>query len=276
MKPIRLFAILIALTCVAFGQGIRFGDGQPVWTTISAGSNPALGVIPNAVINFCNFPANGTPCTNKATTYTDQTLSVSCSSSTQIVLAGTTSCVGTADALGNWGVWIAPGQYAYTITASGTSSGPYFVSIGLQPKNGGDNTKQVKVDVSGATTSTAVTEIYAQTANRNYTWPDAAITVTGAVFQDCGSTSGATQNCANTVKPVWFSVRGDVLLNSAATQAVGSLPFTSSSSYSCVCSDLTSAAGICNFTTYTSGASATIQESSGSTTDHLRYQCSGF
>ena len=86
--------------------------------------------MPSASINFCAAPANAVPCTNKVTTYTDSTLLTACATSTQVVLAGTTSCVAKSDTLGNWGVWAPPGQYTYTITNSqGKSFGPYSVTL---------------------------------------------------------------------------------------------------------------------------------------------------
>lgn len=126
----------------------------------------------------------------------------------------------------------------------------------------------------GATTFTN-TLTSAPSANRTSTLPDASITVSGAVFQDCGSTSGGTQACAGTVKPTFYVIRGDVLLNSAATQSITGLPFTAAADYSCSGSDLTNAAGIISFNTYAT-SSVTVQESGGGTSDHIRWQCSGF
>jgi hypothetical protein len=92
----------------------------------------------------------------------------------------------------------------------------------------------------------------------------------------CGATTGSTQNCAKTLELFPFIIFGDVLLNSASTQAITTLPFTSSSTYACYGSDLTTAAGTVSFPTYTSGAQVTIQETNGTTSDHLRYSCSGY
>jgi hypothetical protein len=125
--PFLLIPFLL-IAASAFGQGQRFGDQQPVQSGQTPGG-PIFSV-PNAVINWCNSPANGAPCTNKAQTYTDATLSVPCPTSTQIVLATTSTCVGTTDAFGNWGVWVAPGTYSFTITIpNGNSIGPFSVTI---------------------------------------------------------------------------------------------------------------------------------------------------
>lgn len=120
-----------------------------------------------------------------------------------------------------------------------------------------------------------VLSMAAITSNRAYLMPDASGTVALIVTQDCGSTSGATQLCAGTVKPNWYSLRGVVVLNSAATQSITGLPFASSASYSCHGSNETTAAGIVSFNTY-AAASVTIQESGGTTSDHLRWACEGF
>jgi hypothetical protein len=124
--------LLLPISAIAQNVGVRVGDGQP---TESLKSVPGVGSnfivsVPNASISFCQAPANGVPCTNKARTYTDSSLNTACSTVTQIVLSGTNNCVGTTNQQGKWGVWVAPGEYAYTVTANGASSGPYFVTAG--------------------------------------------------------------------------------------------------------------------------------------------------
>ncbi len=90
-------------------------------------------------------------------------------------------------------------------------------------------------------------------------------------IQDCGTTS----TCANTQKSLVI-VRGSVAFPTATTVTVISLPFTSSASYSCTAGDATTAAGVVNATTYTSGASVTFTETGGANTDTMRYICAGF
>jgi hypothetical protein len=90
--------------------------------------------------------------------------------------------------------------------------------------------------------------------------------------QDCGSTS----TCANTAKSPWIMVRGSVAFPTATTVTVTSLPFSSASSYSCMAGDATTAAGVVNATTYTSGSSVTFTETGGVNTDTARYMCIGF
>lgn len=125
----RLLFLLGFLVCAlsAHAQGVYF-PSQVTQSATVAGFPGVLIIPASPIIAFCNAPANAVPCTNKATTYTDATLLTPCSTSTQIVREGTNSCVSTPDAQGNWGVWVASGQYAYTITISGANFGPYYVT----------------------------------------------------------------------------------------------------------------------------------------------------
>lgn len=110
-------------------------------TTINQGSpQPGPGstimypmlAIPGSIINICNSPAIGLPCTNKATTYTDTTKSTACPSNAQVTQAGSHTCTQFADAQGGWGVWIGAGNYTYTITTSYGSFGPFdFTAQGI-------------------------------------------------------------------------------------------------------------------------------------------------
>jgi hypothetical protein len=78
---LRVLPILILLSALpTFAHGMRFGDGQPVSSAETSGG--VLCSVPSGTINFCNYPANAVPCTNKATTYTDITLDAACPSIT--------------------------------------------------------------------------------------------------------------------------------------------------------------------------------------------------
>lgn len=112
-------------------------------------------------------------------------------------------------------------------------------------------------------------------ANRQWALPNATGTISLGSVQFCGATTGGTQACAGTAESLPITVFGDVLLNSATTQSITTLPFTAGADYSCTGSDLTTAAGIVSFNTY-AAASVTIQESGGTNADHLRYICVGF
>lgn len=129
LKSLFLIVFLAMTGGRLFAQGVRF-EAPPVQQVANVGGNANVVTIPTqATINFCTFPANGVPCTNKATTYTASNLQTSCATSTQIVLAGTTNCVGFPDVRGNWGVWVPSGQYSYTLSVNGANFGPYGISL---------------------------------------------------------------------------------------------------------------------------------------------------
>lgn len=115
----------------ASAQAVRV-DPQPVTTIASnvpTGAMAPVLAIPGASIHLCGYPSTGQPCTNLATTYTDATASIACPSDAQVVPATGSSCTGTADEQGNFGFWVKPGLYAYTITlTSGQTYGPYPVT----------------------------------------------------------------------------------------------------------------------------------------------------
>jgi hypothetical protein len=110
-----LTLLLLFAPALCFSQGVRIDN------IAIRGANP-LQSVNNAVITVCTVSGTGTPCTPLATTYTDATLNTPCSTLTQVVLAGTTTCVGLADNFGNYGFWVAPGTYVVTITAVGVPS----------------------------------------------------------------------------------------------------------------------------------------------------------
>jgi hypothetical protein len=138
MKRLAQLAFLFLLFAAGAGaplyaQGYRFDNqvAQELLTFQINGTTNVLVVPSTPQIAFCNFPANAVPCTNKATTYTSVTLGTPCSTSTQITLTGSSSCVASPDAQANWGVWIPQGQYAYTITTSSANFGPFVVNFGV-------------------------------------------------------------------------------------------------------------------------------------------------
>lgn len=143
---------------------------------------------------------------------------------------------------------------------------------GIYPVGSGALPYSPVVIGSAANTSTSITS--AATANRTAVLPDTSGTVSFGIVEYCGATSGATQACAKTVQVTPFIVWGDVLLNGAVSQSITTLPFTDAL-YSCSGSDLTTPnTGIVSFTNYLA-ASVTIQETSGTNADHLRWQCTG-
>lgn len=115
----RLLAFL-TLASLSFAQAVRF-DQQIVTQNLPPGNYS-----PNAIASSLIMV--------NATTYTDSTATVSCPGSQQVVLMNTNKCVSSPDINGNFGFWIMPGQYRYTILfPAGQLIGPFFIAVGGQP-----------------------------------------------------------------------------------------------------------------------------------------------
>src|SRR6267154_2211935 len=125
----RLLVLFLLFVSSAAAQGVRFSATVTQQGTIGTSTN--IVVLPaTPIVKFCLHPANAVPCTNVATTYTDQTLITPCAGGNQIVRDGTSTCVASPDAQNNWGVWVAPNTlgYDYTITLpGGVNLGPFNV-----------------------------------------------------------------------------------------------------------------------------------------------------
>jgi hypothetical protein len=161
----------------------------------------------------------------------------------------------------------AEGYYSEDICGVGGIGTCYaFHSVGandLVSAAGPGSFKTVTSTVATGTAPLAVTS----------TTPVANLTVSNhPMLDDCGTTS----TCSATQKTAALIVRGSVAFPSATTVTVTSLPFTSSSTYSCTAGDQTNPAGVVNATTYTSGSSVTFTETNGVNTDTIRYICVGF
>jgi hypothetical protein len=131
---IFLFSLILLFAATfAHGQNVRWDLGAPggAGAVTTAGSGqPFLVALPGVQLNWCSFPANGVPCTNFAPTYQGVSSGNLCASNQPIVLQGSATCQGTSDNFGNLGVYTASGTYAYTLTYSGASYGPYVTTVG--------------------------------------------------------------------------------------------------------------------------------------------------
>ena len=134
-KPLKAIALLIVAASALFGQAVRI-DPQP--TTTTAGNQPPgtyqpILAVPGSTIKIC---ANSS-CSVAASTYTDQTATALCDTAHPLVPRGTSGCASTADAQGNFGFWVVPGSYWYTIQfPNGNQFGPYPTSNGAAGKEG--------------------------------------------------------------------------------------------------------------------------------------------
>lgn len=108
------------------------GGFGPALTATSQIPSNYVRVAPLSPMVVCAWPpTGGTPCTNKITTYTDPSASVSCPLSAQVLSPGTTACQTTSDVFGNFTFFTAaPSSVAYYFKVGNAWSGPFVVSIG--------------------------------------------------------------------------------------------------------------------------------------------------
>lgn len=182
----------------------------------------------------------------------------------------------------NNGAFVAIPQLAGDLagtSASPTVASSHFTSAPTPNAAAGVGIGTAALPFSNLILGTAATNVYTITpaaagAARILTIPDpgAAASFSYMAMQDCTTTAA----CANTVKAMPIMVRGSVAFPTATTVSLSQLPFTSNTSYSCIAGDRTTAAGIINATTYTSGAAVTFTETNGVNTDTASYVCVGF
>lgn len=131
MKKVLIqFGILAALTGAVFGQNVRYDSEYP---SISATSPPFLvaNTPPNSpILQVCQSPANGLPCSNFATTYTSS--GAACPNGAQDTPQPQPSaCQPTGDAQGNVGFWAPAGKYDIVVCiANDCGNSPYTVTLG--------------------------------------------------------------------------------------------------------------------------------------------------
>lgn len=173
------------------------------------------------------------------------------------------------------GHWFAGLDNTYDIGAIGANRPRnIFAGTGFQGPIGASNPTTgafTTISASAQITSTLATGTAPLVIASTTTVPNLTVS-NHPTLQDCGTTS----TCANTQKTSALIVRGSVAFPTATTVTVTALPFTSNASYSCTAGDATTAAGMINATTYTSGSSVTFTETGGVNTDTMRYICVGF
>lgn len=112
----------------AFAQTFVYRlDPAPVMTVsgnVPIGGFPTAYLVPSATIKLCTDSA----CNNRATAYTDATGSTPCALPSPVTLPGTSTCTSTSGSQGQFGFWVQPGTYYYTVTTSSGTFGPYPIS----------------------------------------------------------------------------------------------------------------------------------------------------
>jgi hypothetical protein len=154
-------------------------------------------------------------------------------------------------------------QTLTTTTKIGDSTGP---------------TKLVAFDISGATAAKTSTLTFAHTNDRIITFPDAAITVSGATATDCGTSAGACSVTSTSATVKIVSGTAAATSASPSTVAITGMPaFTSTATYKCFASNATTPANV--FSVLTAGyVSTTAVTFTGpnTLTDTIRWTCVGY
>lgn len=138
----RAIATLCLLAAPALSQTAYWYHDNTFGTVSSVGPS-TVRTQPGSIVTVCNYPATilsaGQPCTNLATLYTDASASVVCT--------GANGCSNplTSDNKANFGFWAMPGHYQYTVTANGTTTAPYDVTIGGSGGGGGGGNASTNV-----------------------------------------------------------------------------------------------------------------------------------
>lgn len=140
--------------------------------------------------------------------------------------------------------------------------------------NAGTPSKRFGFNASGITATFTQTFAASATANRIATFPDASITVSGLAAYSCGTTT----TCANTVVPAPHQIWGQVALSSgtpSTATVIGISPaYTSTTSYQCTATDMTTATNNLLKITNSSTSSFTIT-GPATVTDLISYICVG-
>jgi hypothetical protein len=135
---LTLFLALASLSLTAAAQNVRYSVSLPSISSTTTTPYLVANVPPNSLtLSVCNSPANATPCTNYATTYTSA--GVACANGSQDTPdPNPSSCQSTADAQGNIAFWAAPGTYEWTACVQNTTTcyGPYRITLSLSDTAG--------------------------------------------------------------------------------------------------------------------------------------------
>jgi hypothetical protein len=164
----RLVALL--LLCAPVSVWAQANASPPLLTAIQGPGN-IVKVIPNAPVVVCNYPAQGAgPCNNLAVTYGSPTASPTCPLNAQVTPPGTTTCSGTSDAQGNFGIFGQVGTYVYYFYFQGTWYGPYVLGLGGTGTTAGVNTFNTRAGNVGLVAADVGAAGAAQTGNGTMSW----------------------------------------------------------------------------------------------------------
>ena len=203
----KLF-LLLFLTPLCFSQEVRYDNaattvGNPVSGSAGAAGPlvPILGIA-NAQINVCAV-TTPTPCITPLVTFTDNTGTTQCPIHTPLTRPNVIGCFASADAQGDWGMWVPPGTaFQYMITASYGTFGPYSANAPGSTGGGG---------------GVAPPAFAVQFANAAITGPQTDNTFT---FTPVGHILSTFANAINATNPA-FSALTDIPNNGSSAVVLG-------------------------------------------------------
>lgn len=262
MKKTVFLILLAAGLCstTAFAQAYRI-DPSPVMTTggtNAPGGFRALYVVPGATITLCTTAT----CNILATTYTDATGLTACPNSGQVTLPGSFVCSASAGTQGQFGFWVHPGTYYYTVTAITGTFGPYPVTSG---GSGGGSVTTTGSPANGRLAKfTGGTSISNGNLSGDCTTSDTlviACTKTGGAAFAASATSDTT-NAAN--------ITSGALSISRLPSLAGHTYLGNNGSGSATAAAITATQLTADLNVFTSSLQGLVPPSGGSTTDFLR------
>lgn len=133
MKKLAIMFLFCSLPAIA--QNGRW-DLQATTVQAQGGNLLPVYAIPGASVSFYSCTSDiASSCVTPAVTYNGA--GTACPSTAQVNPQGSLACTAQADTAGNFGAWFANGTYAYVLTTSGRSYGPYLFSVGSGSSGGG-------------------------------------------------------------------------------------------------------------------------------------------
>ena len=123
--------VAVTLTINTTVSGIARYDEPFLSISSTAPPYVVANIPPNSPsFSLCQWPADGVPCKNYATTYTSS--GTACPNGAQDTPQPQPSaCQSTGDGQGNIGFWALPGRYDYTLCIQTTCYGPNTITLGL-------------------------------------------------------------------------------------------------------------------------------------------------
>lgn len=218
-KLVFLFVWLLSIPALAQRVDARV---TTVTNPPPIGAYTPILAVPGSQIVLCAYPANGTPCTNLATSYTDATLMTACPAGKPVVLQGSSSCTSFTDQLGNFGFWVTPGCYTWTSQYNGQTTPPHAVCSGA----GGTGTNSIATYAAAGLTPGGKAYVYPGQVTGSIADVCEAINAAGLTLPSNGGVIDATglgsaeYTCTNKITALNHNSQAVVLVLSPATRLI--------------------------------------------------------